>query len=218
MVLLRSLLEDTDLMTYFAYYPLDAKEWIEQLSREPVWSDKVFRAGIHKFRTSQIWERLRGMDVEPVGQRDFPMLSAAVHASPWGIRYYGGKLSGDSDQIHLALVPNYDLVGTLMIGLALQGTYPMPIHAFLESCAASRVPRSLWRTIKARYVTILEGWQAKVDSDSWVIREMVNAETRLAQGDDPQSVLEDLRQRIEEEYGEAADATSSNTFSNDVDS
>ena len=35
MVLLRSLLEDTDLMTYFAYYPEEAADCRERLSRVP---------------------------------------------------------------------------------------------------------------------------------------------------------------------------------------
>ena len=35
MMLLRSLLEDTDLMTYFACYPEDAADWRERLSRAP---------------------------------------------------------------------------------------------------------------------------------------------------------------------------------------
>ena len=39
MALLRSLLEETDLMTYFSLYPEDAEEWREALSRAPVWSD-----------------------------------------------------------------------------------------------------------------------------------------------------------------------------------
>ena len=54
LVLLRSLLEDTDLMSYFAYYPEDAVEWKERLSRELVWSDEVYRRGIQKFRMRQI--------------------------------------------------------------------------------------------------------------------------------------------------------------------
>ena len=90
---------------------------------------------------SQIWERIRDMGIEPLGQRDYRMLSAAVHASPWGIRFYGGTIPGDSDQIHVALVPDYDFVGTLTIGLVLQGTYPRPVQAFLEACSAARVPK-----------------------------------------------------------------------------
>ena len=50
MALLRSLLEDTDLMTYFAYYPEDAAEWRERLSRVPVWSDEVYRQGVQRFK------------------------------------------------------------------------------------------------------------------------------------------------------------------------
>ena len=97
MVLLRSLLEDTDLMTYFACYPEDAAEWKERLSREPVWSDEVYRRGIRKFRMPQIWKMLKERGIEPVGERDYPVLSATVHASPWGIRFYGRTLSEDPD-------------------------------------------------------------------------------------------------------------------------
>ena len=85
MVLLRSLLEDTDLMTYFACYPEDATEWKERLSRAPVWSDEVYRRGTQKFRMRQIWKKLKEKGIEPIGERDYPILSATVHASPWGI-------------------------------------------------------------------------------------------------------------------------------------
>ena len=81
-VLLRSLLEDTDLMTYFAYYPEDAKDWMERLSRGPDWSDKVYRQGIENFKPSQLWKQLNTKGVEPVGQSDYSILSATVHASP----------------------------------------------------------------------------------------------------------------------------------------
>ena len=84
MVLLRSLLEDTDLMTYFAHYPVDTPAWIERLSREPVWSDKVYRQGIQEFSNSRIWNGLRDKGVEPLGQRDYSILSAAVHSLPMG--------------------------------------------------------------------------------------------------------------------------------------
>ena len=50
MALLRRLLEDTDLMTYFAYYPEDAAEWRARLSRVPVWSDEVYRQGVQRFK------------------------------------------------------------------------------------------------------------------------------------------------------------------------
>ena len=84
MVLLRSLLEGTDLMTYFAYYPEDAPEWRERLSRGSVWSDEVYRQGIEKFRMRQVSNKLKAKDIEPLGERDYAILSATVHASPWG--------------------------------------------------------------------------------------------------------------------------------------
>ena len=108
MVLLRSLLEDTDLMTYFACYPEDVTEWTERLSREPVWSDEVYRQGIQKFRMSRIWKKLKEKGIEPLGERDYPILSATVLASPWGVRFYGCTLPGDPDLLYLSLVPIYD--------------------------------------------------------------------------------------------------------------
>ena len=79
----------------FACYPEDATDWKEQLSREPVWSDEVYRQGIQKFRMRQIWKKVGDRGIEPVGERDYPFLSATVHASPWGIQFYGRTLSED---------------------------------------------------------------------------------------------------------------------------
>ena len=95
MVLLRSLLEDTDLMTYFACYPEQAADWRQRLSRAPVWTDEVYRQGIRKFRMPHIWKMLRAKAIEPLGERDYSILSATVHASPWGARFYGRSLPGD---------------------------------------------------------------------------------------------------------------------------
>ena len=157
MVLLRSLLEDTDLMTYFACYPEDAAEWKERLSREPVWSDEVYRRGIRKFRMPRIWKMLKEKGIEPVGERDYPVLSATVHASPWGIQFYGRTLSEDPDRLHLSLAPSYDAAAAFSAVLVLQGTYPRPIQAFLDSCAAAKAPKSQWRSIKKRYDALIEG-------------------------------------------------------------
>ena len=201
MVLLRSQLEDTDLMTYFAYYPDDASEWRERLSRAPVWSDEVYRQGIQKFRMRQIWEKLKAKDIEPLGERDYPILSATVHASPWGTRFYGRTLPGDPDRLHLSLAPVYDPAAAFSVGLVLQGTYPWPIHAFLESCAVSKAPKSQWRSIKARYGALIEDWQAKADLDSWFGSEMAGAEERVSRGEEPDAVLRDMSNRFEERFG-----------------
>ena len=206
MALLRSLLEDTDLITYFSCYPEEAAEWRERLSRAPVWSDEVYRKGIQRFRMPRIWKMLREKGIEPLGERDYPILSATVHASPWGARFYGRAIPGDPDHLYLSLAPVYDVAATFSVCLVLQGTYPRPINAFLESCAASRVPKSQWRSIKARYDTLIEGWQAKMDLDSWFRSEVDGAEERVSRGEEPEAVLEDLRKRFEEKYGEAGDA------------
>ena len=157
MVLLRSLLENTDLMTYFACYPEDAAEWKERLSRAPVWSDEVYRRGIQRFRMRRIWERLKEKGIEPVGERDYPILSATVHASPWGTRFYGRTLSENPDQSPsqpgTVLRPGRRILNAVLV---LQGTYPRPIQAFLDSCAAARAPRSKWRSIKTRYDVLIE--------------------------------------------------------------
>ena len=97
MALLRSLLEDTDLITYFAFYPDDAQEWIQKLSRAPVWSDEVYRRGIKEFRLGEIWKKLTEKGTEPLGQHDYAVLSATVHASPWGTRFYGRIMPNEPD-------------------------------------------------------------------------------------------------------------------------
>ena len=205
MVLLRNLLEDTDLMTYFGCYPEDAAEWKERLSREPVWSDEVYRRGIKKFRMPQIWKKLKERDIEPVGERDYPVLSATVHASPWGIRFYGRTLFEDPDQLHLSLAPSYDAAAAFSAVLVLQGTYPRPIQAFLDSCVAAKAPKSQWRSIKKRYDVLIEGWQTKMEFDSWFRVEAANAEDRISRGEEPEAVFEDIQQRFEARYGEDVD-------------
>ena len=213
MVLLRSLLEDTDLMTYFACFPEQAADWRERLSRAPVWTDEVYRQGIRKFRMPHIWKMLRAKGIEPLGERDYSILSATVHASPWGARFYGRSLPGDPDRLHLSLAPVYDTAATFSAGLVLQGTYPRPIHAFLTVCAASKAPRSQWRSIKARYDALIEDWQAKMDLDSWFRSQMASAEERVSRGEEPDAVLQDMRKHFEEKYGEAVDAAEGNPSS-----
>ena len=211
MVLLCSLLEDTDLMTYFACYPEEAADWRERLSRAPIWSDEVYRQGIQKFRMPQFCKMLKEQGIEPLGERDYSILSATVHASPWGARFYGRSLPGDPDRLHLSLAPVYDAAATFSAGLVLQGTYPRPIHAFLAVCAASKAPKSQWRSIKASYDALIDGWQAKMDLDSWFRGEMAVAEERVLRGEEPEVVLQDLRKRFEEKYGEANDAAGGDT-------
>ena len=60
MVLLRSLLEDTDLMTYFACYPEQAADWRERLSRAPVWTDEVYRQGNPEIQDAAYLEDVKG--------------------------------------------------------------------------------------------------------------------------------------------------------------
>ena len=211
MVLLRSLLEDTDLITYFACYPEEAADWRERLSRAPIWSDEVYKRGIQKFRMPRIWKMLQERGIEPAGERDYPILSATVHASPWGIRFYGRTLSEDPDRLHLSLAPFYDAAAAFSAVLVLQGTYPRPIHAFLESCAAAKAPKSQWRSIKARYDALIEGWQTKMDFDSWFRDEMADAEERISRGEEPEAVLKDLQQHFEGKYGEDVDVVPQDT-------
>ena len=152
---------------------------------EPVWSDEVYRRGIQKFRMRQIWKMLKEKGIEPVGERDYPVLSATVHASPWGIQFYGRTLSQAPDQLHLSLAPFYDPAAAFSAVLVLQGTYPRPIQAFLESCAAAKAPKSQWRSIKTRYDDLIEGWQTKMDFDSWFRSEAADAEGRISRGEKP---------------------------------
>ena len=216
MVLLRSLLEDTDLLTYFAYYPEEAADWKERLSRAPVWTDDVYKRAIRKFRMPQIWKMLKARGIEPVGERDYPILSATVHASPWGARFYGHTLLGEPDRIQLSLAPTYDVAAAFSAGLVLRGTYPQPIHAFLVSCAASKAPKSQWRSIKARYDALIQGWQLKMDIDFWFRSAMVSTGQRVSRGEDPELVLRDLRKRFDEQYGEADCTAGPDTLSNDA--
>ena len=202
MMLLRSLLEDTDLMTYFACYPEDAADWKERLSRAPVWSDEVYQKGIRKYKMPRIWKMLKAKGIEPAAERDYPILSSTVHATPWGTRFYGHVSPQDPDRLYLSLAPVYDSAAAFSAALVLQGTYPRPIQAFLMSCEASKAPKSQWRSIKARYETLIDGWQDKMDFDSWFRDEMAGAEERISQGEEQETVLQDLRDRFDEKYRE----------------
>ena len=204
MVILRSLLEDTDLMMYFACYSKDAAEWKERLSRVPDWSDEVYRRGIKKFRIRNIWKMLKSKGIEPVGERDYPILSTTVHASPWGAQFYGYTLPGSPDGYYLGLAPFFNPAASFSAGLVLQGTYPRPIEAFLASCRASKAPRSLWRAISAHYDSLIEGWQDKMEIDSWFRIAMADAGRRVSQGEDPDKVIRDLGKIFEEKYGDGS--------------
>ena len=129
---------------------------------------------------------------------------------------HGRTLPGDPERLYLNLAPIYDPAATFTAGLVLQGTYPRPIHAFLTGCTAAKAPKSRWRSIKARYDILIEEWQAKMDLDSWFRREMAGAEERILRGEEQEVVLQDLRKRLEERYGEALDATSSDIRSGDA--
>ena len=204
MVLLRSLLEYTDLMTYFAYYPEEAADWRERLSRVPVWSDDVYRKGIRKYRLPHIWKKLRAKGIEPSAEVNYSILSATVHASPWGARFYGHAVHGDPKGFYISLAPEYDATMTFSASLVLQGTYPRPIEAFLMSCAASRTPKSEWRSVKSRYEDLIEHWQAKMEADSWFRYAMSTAEERVSRGEDPEAVLQDIHKQFDERFGEDA--------------
>ena len=202
MVLLRSLLEDTDLMTYFGCYPADAADWTERLSRAPVWSDQVYRKGFEKFRMRRVWEKLKAKGVEPVGERDYSILSATVHASPWGARFFGRTLPTDPSRVYLSFAPVYDPAASFLAGLVLQGTYPRPIEAFLAICDASTAPMSAWRSIKADYDVFIKGWQAKMEIYSRFRVAMADAEERVSRGEEPGVVLQDLAKLFEETHGQ----------------
>ena len=122
-------------------------------------------------------------------------------------------MSEDPDRLHLSLAPFYDATAAYSDVLVLQGTYPRLIHAFLESCASAKAPKSQWRSIKAHYVALIEGWQTKMDFDSWFRSEMADAEERILLGDKPEGVVNDLQQRFEGKYGGDADVDLQNASS-----
>ena len=84
---------------------------------------------------------------------------------------------------------------------------------YMESCAVSKAPKSQWRSIKARYQALIEDWQAKMDLDSWFRSEMAGVEERVFRGEEPEKVLQDLRDRLAENYGEAAKPEGDNASS-----
>ena len=78
---------------------------------------EVYRQDIRKFRMTTIWKKLKERCIEPLGERDYSILSATVHASPWGTHFYGRTLPGDPGRLHLSLAPVYDPAATFPVGL-----------------------------------------------------------------------------------------------------
>ena len=165
---------------------------MERLSRAPVWTDEVYRQGVQKFKMRRIWKKLRSKGIEPVGERDYSILSATVHASPWGARFYGRTIPGDPNRLYINLAPVYDPAATFTAGLVLQGTYPWPIFAFLPVCSNSKVPKSQWHSIQTSYNSLINGWKTKMERDSWFRSEMARAEESVLCGEEPETVLRDL--------------------------
>ena len=50
-----------------------------------------------------------------------------------------------------------------------------------------------------------------MDLDSWFRNEMAGAEGRVSRGEEPEEVLQDLRDRLEEKYGEAVEPAGDDT-------
>ena len=109
------------------------------------------------------------------------------------------------DRLYLTLAPVYDKAATFSTSLVLQGTYPRPIEAFLEVCASSEAPKSLWRSIKTSYDSLIEGWQTKMALDSWFLTEMLSVQESVSRGEEPAAVVQDLLKRFKETYGKAVD-------------
>ena len=122
-----------------------------------------------------------------------------------------------SGQLHLSLAPSYDAAAAFSAVLVLQGTYPRPIQAFLESCVAAKAPTSQWRSIKTRYDVLIEGWQTKMEFDSWFRVEAADAEDRISRGEEPEAIFEDIQRRFEARYGEDADVEPQGTPSTSAD-
>ena len=159
----------------------------------------------------RIWKMLKARGIEPAAERDYPVLSATVHASPWGARFYGRISPQDPDRLYLSLAPVYDSAAAFSAALVLQGTYPRPIQAFLMSCEAAKAPKSQWRSIKARFDALIDGWQDKMDFDSWFREAMADAGERVSRGEEPETVLQDLRNRFDEKYGKGDEAAGNDT-------
>ena len=75
-----------------------------------------------------IWQKLKSRSIEPLGARDYSLLSTTVHASPWGARFYGRIFPEDPSRLHLNFAPLYDPAASFTVGLVMQGTYPRPLR------------------------------------------------------------------------------------------
>ena len=97
-----------------------------------------------------------------------------------------------------------------------RGTYLLPVYAFLVRCGVAEAPKSQSRPIRTRYETLIEGWQLKMDVDFWFRSAMVSAGQRVSQGEDPELVLQELRKRFDEQYGEVGCTAGGDTPPNDA--
>ena len=202
LALLRSLLDDTDLLTYFSLYPEDATPWFQKLGRAPVLSDDAYREGISQFSNKNVWRRIKKKKAVPLGQRDFALLSAAVHSTPWGTRWYGTSDPGQNNVVRLSLYPIYDSATLFTVGLVLQETLPRPIEAFIQSCRVSGVPKSEFRSIETRHDELIDDWDDVMRFEATYKTIAEKSVKRVANGEDPELVAHEMEVEILRIYSE----------------
>jgi hypothetical protein len=192
----RMLLEVTDLMTFFAFYPEEVVKWRQWSSVDPLIDPKNHRKGCSTFSLANISKQIKEKGEEPASI-EYQRLSAAVHPGEWGTDYYGYRnLVGDDFQ--LIFGPIFDMRWAFRLGTLANRTLPYPIRAFLIMCKTSRAPKSVWRWIDSRYKDSILNWQQEIELDSDFNEYFKEIEDRVAAGEQREKVLADITERIKQ--------------------
>ena len=209
LALCRIMIEVTDLLTYFSHYPEACSDWRAWSQRTPLWEDPQYREGTQRFRRLNIWNGIKEMGEIPEGEGQHHFLSAAVHASEWGMRWFAARSSLNPNQLNLTLAPQYDPAVTFSILLTMERTYPLPIRAFLRMCEFGRAPKSVYRGIRSRYERLVSEWQVLIEGKRWYADLMDQADDRLASGEAWDKIQADLERQFEERWGDVEEGENS---------
>jgi hypothetical protein len=199
------MIEVTDLITYFSYYPEECSDWRDWSRRVPLWEDQEYRDGTLRFRRRNIWNGIKKKGDIPEGEGQYHLLSAAVHASEWGTRFFGARSPQDPTRLNLTLAPQYDPAVTFSILLTMERTYPLPIRAFLRMCEFGHAPKSVWRKVASSYEQLLPEWEILAEYKHGFADLMRQAEERLAAGEEWETIQQDMERQFFELWGKDTD-------------
>jgi len=136
--------------------------------------------------------------VKPISEDSYSAMSAAVHATEWGMQYYGRPVPDRPNANLPQLAPAFNANTAFWISLVTIRVMPRPVEAFLHMCGAVRAPKSVWRSIRAAYERLLPRWNVEMEQGGWFSRLMSEAEERIRSQEPADDVLAEVQRRAEE--------------------